>query len=315
MSSPPPYSVGPPAFASNCNPRFQVTGNLPHVGYYNPRVMWAECVDNYGVWDNTSLDLGLCFAGSNGFLVPHVFGMFNETCFDCVQNLDVLPATLLCHCLNGYKTTTSKLTTIHIEPTIQVVNGILECFGIHGDRGLVPPAEFRVADWEAPGVDMDRQLSASTRSSDYLEHAARRLATELDLRSENAPQDHCCFWESCSHTISMRQPEPWLFTRCRRVNELKPTLIARFDLSKAFMYDRNDWTIKPGDGLYDDGNGCNDCHIEDTWMYCRCSQPGGNFTGKSIDLNEHISNINGTLCSSSYCGDHQGPTAPITGMW
>ncbi|KAH8908267.1 hypothetical protein BR93DRAFT_927310 [Coniochaeta sp. PMI_546] len=166
-----------------------------------------------------------------------------------------------------------------------------------------------------PVVSEGHQLPASTSSGKSLEHFARAIMKKLVVRADDTSQDHCCFWESCSHTMAMRQPEPWLFTRCRRIHEKNPTLVARFDLSKAFKYDHEDWTIKPGEGLYDDGRGCKDCHTDGSWMFCECSQGDGNFTEKSIDLNEHISNINGTLCSSSYCGDYEGPTAPIEGVW
>lgn len=135
------------------------------------------------------------------------------------------------------------------------------------------------------------------------------------MTADNAPGNYCCFWDSCLQTITMRQPEPWLFTRCRKAHDVDASTVARFDLSQAFTYDRGDWTIKPGNGLYDDGNGCKDCQMEGSLLYCQCPQPGVNFTEKFIDLNEHISNINGTLCSSSYCGDQEGPTAPISGTW
>lgn len=278
--------------------------------------MWAKCVNNQGVQANTSLDLGLCFGVSQGVLFPEKFGFFNETCFNCVQDMDVQASTLLCHCQDDpvfNKSTTYNATTIPIEPTIQVIDGVLSCFGLHGDRGFAAPSEFIVADWTVPAVNEDRLLPAETSPDEGSKHATRQPATEFAPRTGGAPQDHCCFWDSCSHTLAMRQPEPWLFTRCHRTNDDNPMLIARFDLSMAFMYDRNDWSIKPGDGLYDDG--CKDCHTGGSWMYCQCPQADGTMAEKSIDLNEHISNINGTLCSSSYCGDHEAPTAPIKGLW
>jgi len=237
--------------------------------------------------------------------------MFNNTCYNCVPDLGVVPATLLCHCPLDGKSPIGPPTTIQIEPTIQVIDGVLGCFGLHGNRGLTPPAEVLVA-------NTDYQLAARTDLSEKsLDHAAQQLAKKLSLRDDESPRGHCCFYESCSHDIDMRQPEPWLFTRCRRINERRPapTLMARFDLSKAFMYDRSDWSIKPGEGLYDDGNGCRDCHVEGSWMHCHCVKVDGKFNETSIDLNLHISNINGTLCSSSYCGDHEGPLTPIQGTW
>lgn len=221
-----------------------MTGNLPDVGDYSPTVMWSECVDEHGVWANTSLDLGLCLGNSNGSLVPEVSGLLNETCFGCVQEPDVLPVTLLCHCLsdpvsNGM--TTLNLTTIPIEPTIEVVNGTLGCLGLYGDRGDTRPADLRVTEW-------DHQPSAGAQSS-----------KQLAPRNDSAAQDYCCFWNSCSQIILTRQPEPWVYTRCRRAHEADAGLAARFDLSQAFAYDRSDWTIKPGSGLYDGGNGCKDC--------------------------------------------------------
>ncbi|OIW31423.1 hypothetical protein CONLIGDRAFT_701256 [Coniochaeta ligniaria NRRL 30616] len=313
-----PFSNGNSSFASNCGLQFQVTGNLQHPGFYDPTVMWAECVDSQGLWEWTSLDIGLCFGDSHGSLVPQQFGLFNETCFNCLQEIDVLPATLLCHCPNDpvfNKSTTYNATTIPIEPTIQAIDGMLSCFGMDGERGLLPPSEFLVPEWNTPAADKDHQLPARTSSEESLEHASQQFAKTLAARTEDAHQDHCCFWESCSNPITMRQPEPWLFTRCRKIHDESPTTVARFDLSKAFRYDRSDWTIKPGDGLYDNGNGCKDCHTGGSWMYCQCPQADGNFTVASIDLNDHISNINGTLCSSSYCGDHEAPTAPIQGVW
>jgi hypothetical protein len=229
--------------------------------------------------------------------------------------MDVLPAALLCHCPSDpvfNKSITYNVTTIEIEPTIQVIDGILSCFGVYGDRGLTPPSEFLVGDWNMPVLNNDHKPRTET-SEKSSEHAAQLFTKKFALRTDGAPEYHCCFWDSCSHTMAMRQPEPWLFTRCQRIHDDNPTLIARFDLSKAFTYDREDRTIKPGDGLYDDGQGCKDCHTGGSLMYCQCSQADGNFTEKSIDLNEHISNINGTLCSSSNCGDHEGPTAPIQG--
>jgi hypothetical protein len=115
--------------------------------------------------------------------------------------------------------------------------------------------------------------------------------------------------------MAMRQPEPWLYTRCRKIGEPEPSHFSRLDVNQVFMYDRSDWTIKPGEGFYDTANLCRDCHTGGSWMYCQCIKADGNFTETSIDLNLHVSNINGRLCSSSYCGDNEGPTAPIDGVW
>ncbi|KAB5517373.1 hypothetical protein GE09DRAFT_1230992 [Coniochaeta sp. 2T2.1] len=316
----PGYSNGQPgnqAFSAHCNSRFHVAGNsphaatpgpdLPHVPAFNPMVMWVECADEQGVWMNTSLDLGKCFGSCHGSLIVSDAGLLENECYDCVQDLGTTAPTLLCHCQNDYvfnKSTTWNATAIPIEPTIEVINGTLSCFGHLGERGpdVTPPASLDIV---LPSAQL------ATRTSEELKRASEQLAGDL------APDAHNGFYDTCDHHITLRWPEPWMYAYCRRNHDEHPKQRTRYDLNRTVMHDINDWSLKLGSGIADSilNGECFACQLDGSSFSCNCTIPGccNNRTRKYIDLNSHIANVNGTLCSNTSCGDHHGPMAPITG--
>ena len=140
----PGYGPNNIKFSTQCQPDFNITGNAPLDLAFTKRVLWAHCMDDNKAMNLSSLDLGPCYADNGGVLVEQVGGFFNRSCLDCNRDLQTTSPTFYCHCdtpdlKNASETHKFLYTSINLDETLQVHNGILACIGGSGGRGGQAP--------------------------------------------------------------------------------------------------------------------------------------------------------------------------------
>ncbi|KAK1253030.1 hypothetical protein MKX08_004217 [Trichoderma sp. CBMAI-0020] len=128
------------AFGGTC---VQVT--LGGHGKIGMTTLEARCVDDAGMWWDTSLDLNSCVGNVGGHLVYEARGAFDATCRPCT--LDIIHGTgnvlLKCNCLDEVRF--PRYTSLEMGPgvsdlfAVRPVNGQLVC-GKHG--GMQSPTYF-----------------------------------------------------------------------------------------------------------------------------------------------------------------------------